>query len=533
MNMSFHKLSALTLAVLAATCSTSAISGEREDLEALRQTTLNLIQLLVKQGVLTQDKVEQLLQQAQVPAGEKAATDTAAPEAPAAPVTANAKPAEKGVVRVQYVPEAVKKQIADQVREEVIAQAKVERWGDVNAVPEWVDRIKIDGDIRVGYQADMFSSNNSAESNFQTSGQSVTNTKENRSRERMRARLGILAKVTPEITAGMRLATGSQGDPVSTNQTMGQTGAKYALNLDRAFLKVRSEETLPWLTTTAGRMPNPWFGTDLVWDDDLNFEGFAFQLERGQATSNTWRPFATVGAFPLQDIEKSASVKADSKWLYGAQAGVEWVPSDKTRAKVGLSYFDYQNIRGRANDFNQTTYNKTAPDFRQKGNTLFNIDNDGNVNTNLFALAADYKVLGLTGMVDLNLFNPVHVIFTGDYATNIGYDRAQVLASTGTDRDPQTNAYLARLAVGMPNMVLKGDWQMSLTYRYVEADSVVDAFTDSDFHLGGTNNKGFIVGGQYGLGKNTSINARWLSSNEINGLPLAINVFQLTFNARF
>ena len=77
------------------------------------------------------------------------------------------------------------------------------------------------------------------------------------------------------------------------------------------------------------------------------------------------------------------------------------------------------------------------------------------------------------------------------------------------------------------------DWQLSLAYRYLEADATVDAFTDSDFHLGGTNNKGFILGAQYGLGKNTWLSARWMSSNEISGLPLAVDVLQLYFNAKF
>jgi hypothetical protein len=85
----------------------------------------------------------------------------------------------------------------------------------------------------------------------------------------------------------------------------------------------------------------------------------------------------------------------------------------------------------------------------------------------------------------------------------------------------------------MPDMLLKNDWQVSVAYRYLEADAVLDAFTDSDFHLGGTNNKGFILGAQYGLSKNTWLSARWLSSNEIRGLPLSIDVFQLYFNAKF
>jgi hypothetical protein len=79
----------------------------------------------------------------------------------------------------------------------------------------------------------------------------------------------------------------------------------------------------------------------------------------------------------------------------------------------------------------------------------------------------------------------------------------------------------------------RGDWQLSLGYRRLGADAVPDAFTDSDFHLGGTNHKGFFVGAQYGLARNVWLNARWMSSNEIRGLPLSIDVFQVYLNARF
>jgi hypothetical protein len=116
----------------------------------------------------------------------------------------------------------------------------------------------------------------------------------------------------------------------------------------------------------------------------------------------------------------------------------------------------------------------------------------------------------------------------------VGFNQAKTLARSGLDiTSPQTTGSLVRVAVGMPNMVLKDDWQVSLTYRYVEADAVLDAFTDSDFHLGGTNNKGFILGLQYGLSRNSSVSARWLSSTEIQGLPLSIDILQLYFNAKF
>ena len=59
------------------------------------------------------------------------------------------------------------------------------------------------------------------------------------------------------------------------------------------------------------------------------------------------------------------------------------------------------------------------------------------------------------------------------------------------------------------------------------------SFTDSDFHLGGTNAKGYVLGGEYGLRDGLSIGARWLSSNEISGEAFAIDVLQVDLQARF
>lgn len=512
-----HVLRATALAAALAAGTAQAQTSERESLEVLRQTTLQLIEALVQQGVLPADKAQALIAQA---------------EAKARAAVAEAKKAEQNTVRIQYVPESVRQQIANEVREEVVAQAKAERWGDVNAVPEWVDRFRFDGELRLGYQRDMFDDGNAPELNFQAAGQNISNTTEDRNRDRLRARLGVSARVTQDLTAALRLTTGSNSDPVSTNQTLGNYGNRYNFALDRAFLRARSADFLPWTTLTAGRIPNPFFSTDLVWDDDLSFDGVALQFEDPAANARVWRPFGTVGWFPLQNLERSSSNRASSKSLLGAQAGVEWVPDNQLRAKLGVALYDYRNISGARNTNNSTLNDATQPAFRQKGNSLFNLSNPTNLN-GPFGLAADYRVLNLTGALDYNLWNPVHLIVNADYVRNIGFSQARTLARSGQTLSEEDTGYMLRVAVGMPTMLLKGDWQLSLAYRYLEADAVLDAFTDSDFHLGGTNNKGFIVGAQYGLSRNTWMSARWLSSREITGLPLSINTFQVNFHARF
>ena len=502
-----------------------AQADERADLETLKQTTINLIQILVQQGVLTQAKADGLVQQAQTQAIAKVKS--------AAPVA--------GEVRVQYVPESVRKQITDTVREEVVAQAKAERWGDVNTVPEWVDRLKWSGDVRVGYENDTFSSANAPEVYFQTQGDtSVKNTLQNRDRLRMRTRLALDATVTPETSAGLRLTTGNSADPTSTTQTLGQYDNKYTFTLDRAFVKYQSQAEQPWLTVTAGRMPSPFFSTNLVWNDNLNFEGVSVTADPFSSIgTRAFRPYATVGAFALQDIERSTSIQASNKYLIGTQIGVDWVGSADTRAKLGLALYDYHNMAGQPNSSDApNAYDLSSPVFIQRGNTRFNInsnvvDSSGKTASPIFALASDYLLMNLTGSLDVNLSNPVHLMMNLDYVQNIGFDAGKVQALTGTAVQAETVGYMVRAAVGMPSMLLRSDWQISLAYRHLEKDAVVDSFTDSDFGMGGTNNQGFVLGADYATGKNTWLTARYLSSSQISGLPYSVDVLQLYFNAKF
>ena len=523
----------LTSLVLSMTiCTGLAHADERTELETLKQTTINLIQILVQQGVLTQAKADDLVKQAQMQAVAKVQAASSAAVASAPPLP--------GEVRVQYVPESVRKQISDTVRAEVVAQAKAERWGDVNAVPEWVDRLKFTGDIRVGYENDSFGAANAPEIYFQTQGDtSVKNSLENRDRLRMRARLALDATVTPETTAGLRLTTGNVSDPTSTTQTLGQYDNKYTFSLDRAFIKYQPQSERPWMTLTAGRIPNPYFSTNLVWNDNLNFEGVALTADPFSSLgTEPFRPYATVGAFALQDIERSTANQANNKYLIGTQVGLDWVPSLQTRAKFGLALYDYHNMAGQANtSASPNLYDQSAQTITQRGNTRVNINSNVVTSTGslapIWALASDYTLVNLTGSLDLNLSNPVHLMLTGDYVQNVGFNADNVQALTGQTISPETVGYMVRTAVGMPTMLLNGDWQLSLAYRHLEKDAVVDAFTDSDFGLGGTNNQGYVLGADYSTGRNTWWSARYMASSQISGLPYSVNVLQLYFNAKF
>jgi hypothetical protein len=202
--------------------------------------------------------------------------------------------------------------------------------------------------------------------------------------------------------------------------------------------------------------------------------------------------------------------------------------------RAALAYYDYHNIHGIPNPtLGSQIYDWTAPAFRQKGNTVFNIDNDANAATNLFALASKFQVLNLTANVDLAYFEPFNIRLIGDYAKNLGFDQAEIRQRTGLTVEGKTTAWRTGVLLGKPDIRAFKDWQVFLDYRYIGADSVLDAFADSDFNLGGTNAKGYTLGAQFGLDRNVWARLRWLSADEITGPPLSIDVLQIDVNARF
>ncbi|MES1196771.1 MAG: putative porin, partial [Steroidobacter sp.] len=327
--MKFVYKSILLAAISAACCENTLGADSQQSVDELRDTLNGVLQALVQKGLLTREQAQAVVADAQA----KAEADAKA----RAEEKTRQDEKEKDAVHVTYVPQIVRDEISKQVSKEVtpavtsnvIEQAKKDRWGIPGALPEWVNNFKFSGDIRFRIENDHFAKDNQMNSylNYNTvnsaggiskaGNNAWLNTTEDRLRERLRLRLGIDTKISDNITAGIRLATGSLTDPVSTNQTLGQSGERYQFAVDQAYLRYDTQsKPLPWMSVTLGRMPNPFVSTDLVWDPDLQFEGMAatwrYTLGNALVPSHV---FVTAGAFPLQEIELSAH----DKWLYGGQ----------------------------------------------------------------------------------------------------------------------------------------------------------------------------------------------------------------------
>uniref|UniRef100_UPI0005A21BDE putative porin n=1 Tax=Bradyrhizobium sp. (strain ORS 278) TaxID=114615 RepID=UPI0005A21BDE len=571
--------------------------------------TVNLINLLVKQGVLTDEQATALVKQADDEAyvarqAVSTATSRADDAAKTAAAAANAT-SPPGTKRVTYVPEIVKKQLRDEIRQEVMAKAEKENWASPGKYPEWAQRLRFYGDVRVRYEGDFFGKNNNpfAATNYNAinSGSpfDVSNfsnpylyptydTDQNRNRARLRARLGLDADLFDGFSAGIRLATGDGSSPVSFNASLGGNGgnfSKYNIWIDRGFVKYKVQDIA---TLQAGRFDNPFFSpTDLVYHRDLGFDGFAAQIKYPELSNIT--PFAVGGAFPIFNTDINAGsvynqlnqidptigkARSEDRWMFGGQLGAISRPLPDTEFTLAAAYYDFTNVQGRLSsscyvfgtqDFCNTDLKR--PLFAQKGNTYMQLRNIRWVPENTFGrdnqfqyfgLASGFRDLVISSRLDLAHFYPIHIILDGEFVQNLAWDRADIAAKVAANplgtsatapcvsnsANANTQAcfgpyvggnkgYLGRLTVGHRDLKELWDWNAFVGYKYLESDAVIDAFTDSDFGLGGTNLKGYFIGGNVAIGRNTTIGARWLSANQVAGAPYAVDVFQVDLSARF
>ncbi|HEY5756062.1 MAG TPA: putative porin [Steroidobacter sp.] len=547
-------LSVTIAAILACAAHNTAFAqtSETQSLQELRNTVINLLDGLVKRGVITREQAEQMVADAQT----KAVADAKA--------KADVDAAEKDAIRVTHVPQIVRDEISKQIRaeltpevtKEVIAQAKEEKWGVPGALPDWLTGIRLFGDLRLReerYDQELptlpadcetlgadrclldFQAINEAGGIFADDDSIYRNITTERVRTRIRLRAGLEAQVTDGISAVVRLATGNAGDPVSTNQTLGQYGGRFDIAVDQAYLRfdAGAHSELPWMTVYGGRNPNPFVSTDLVWDADLNFDGLAstWRLGFGSAGASPSFGFLTVGAFPLQEIELST----DDKWLYAGQLGVDWTWADRARFKLAAAYYYFENISGIRNPVQDSEiYDYTAPKFMQKGNTLFDIRNDLNAGTRLFALAAEYHLANATAVLEVPM-GGYKLLVTGDYVKNIGYDEDYVvtLAERTTDGLERTTGYQGEIGFGTSRTGGRGDWRAYVAYKHLERDAVVDAFTDSDFNLGGTDAKGYVIRADWWFRNRASLSLRYISTESIDSVPVNVDTAMLDINGTF
>jgi len=579
-------------------------------------TSRLLIAILVKKGVLSQSDANSILQEAQAAASAAQAAAATAPqvttlvpapgatrvattEVPAAPGTAptntvmvSSTQTPDGTIHVTYVPQVVRDQIAASVTTQMVAQQQAQGNTGYSQVPDWVTRMHFYGDFRFRYEDDLFPAGNDTTGglvNFNaintgapydvspsnTNFPPQLDTNQDRSRFLVRTRLGVLADLGQGFDIGIRLATGENDSPVSENEVLGgapngaQNGdfSKYSVWIDRAFLSYTPPEYDDFAATfEAGRFDNPFFSTNMIWNDDIGFDGIAASASYNGYDSAT--PFLTAGLFPVYNTDFNFATNQPSKypsnnrWMYGVQAGTSYDFSDDYSAKIGLAEYLFTNIAGKLSSpclvfttADQCSTDDLRPSFAQNGNTYMALrdivpttgtggNDNGTVNQyQYFGLASGFSELALTGEFDVNNFDPTDIWLVGEGVHNLAFNKNDIASKAVNNRGPSasstgafdggSNGVYVNANIGSKQLTQRWDWNAMLGYKYIESDAVVDAFNDSDFGLGGTNLKGYIVGGSVALSKNVWIRLRYMSSDSIAGPPYNVDVFQFDLNGKF
>lgn len=537
-------------------------ANERTELLELKNTIVNLVDALVEQKVLTAAQADALKREAAEKARAQGAQEPA--EVVTEPMPTDA-PGKK-VVRVPYVPQFVKDEIRRDVKAElrkevaadVALKAKEEKWGTKDALPDWVNRFQLSGDFRVRYQYDSFDDENQAFSypNFSaindvgnvTGPDTFFNFTEDRTRVRFRFRYGFTAQVADDLFAVARITTGNLENPLTQQQNAGNDFNRYQIGLDRGYIRWRdmTESNYEWVSAQIGRFAVPFFvPTEMVFDNDLQLEGLAatatyrFNLD-GHASSGPTRDtglWVTAGGFPMLESELSFDDdSSNDKWLIGGQLGFDHAFSRPWQLKAALALYDYVNVIGRFNPngpVGSTLLDWTAPGQLVKGNTMYPIRFNANGDPTLFGLASDYTIANLNAELRYSHFHPVQVWMTADLAKNIAYDGSDIAKRVGAPVDERANAFTLQFDVGYPEIRKLGDWHLAAYYRYLQRDAVLDGYTDSNFHLGGTDAKGFALIGELGIADMTWLRMRYYSVDEIDLAPLGIDNIHLELSTKF
>ena len=423
-----------------------------------------------------------------------------------------------------------------------------------------ITQLRLSGDLRLRYEY----SNNDAQippNNTRFSASPSSNEKiqtrngAQNSRFRYRLRLGADVTLAEGWTGGFGLQTTQSSD--SGNQTYDDNFANDSIFISRAWVGYQPTD---WLTFRGGKFANPLYTTDLVWDSDINPEGFfqsvaihklfASSVEEttgydkdGKAfvSSTTvrrdlpWELTLNAGQFILNsNISEDTNVRYQYFTTYKNSTRQQQWTKDASFLKTDAWLFTAQLVG--AYKFDSKTKLTFAPGVMiYNGGSATNLNNSASLGNQTTPDRLNTSAVQVSAYRDLNIITaPGDIAFTAfglktkvlwDFAYNLngaaranevlGLSRQARISSrvtTGTGRTAVTTRYvtdytthsqqddlawLAGIQVGENRK--KGDWSVYGNFRQVGVASIDPNINDSDFAFSNLNTQGFKFGVAYNI----------------------------------
>jgi hypothetical protein len=134
-----------------------------------------------------------------------------------------------------------------------------------------------------------------------------------RNRGRIRIRFGVEGKLSEDFVGGFYLASGSLGDPTTTNTTLTNFFDRHTIGIDRGYITY-NPLAHKWISLTGGKFAYSWIRTPQTFDNDLNPEGFSEKFS-WDFTS----PFLKNFTFQAMQLLVNEASKATDSYNIGGQ----------------------------------------------------------------------------------------------------------------------------------------------------------------------------------------------------------------------
>jgi hypothetical protein len=424
-------------------------------------------------------------------------------------------PPDKRKARTTAAPAAPAEATEEQVQR-AVDKAEAARAKTAKLPPDWLSYFTPFGDVRFRFEG-FYNQPHLAD-------QVVTAN----NRERIRARVGLRFAYSDELAATVRLASGNPNDPISTNQTLTGNFTPFNINLDWAYLTLAPGNTFgirPGLVTVnAGKFPNPMFRVgELVFDEDLSPEGL------NEIVALLGSPLGDPQGLGLDQVKLFAEQWTFSQinnrqdgWMIGGQVNPS-LHIGPVQIEAGIGQYGWINPDQIAQ---ATSRNTTA--FTAAGAPVANSNfNSSLINTNQIvvqhiqpptqpgakqpaAFSATTGFLSSFNQTNFTLSATVPNVVQAQ-PVRFFFDFVHNWGAVGPNK---ALGLQAGLRVGQTKVL--GDWSAYALYEYLQQDAVISAFTWSDFGLGGTNQKGPLIGFDYQLLNPLTLSARAYFTNFIN-----------------
>jgi len=340
------------------------------------------------------------------------------------------------------------------------------------------------------------------------------------SRENFRLRLNGDFKLGDNWFGGVQLTTGQNTDTGS--QTFDGGFKNYNIYISRAYAGWKNDAD--WLTVVAGKQPNPFYTTDMVWDPNINPSGLVEQVkfhklfssgteESVSATDGKtvltskkaafecpWELTFVAGQFCYDDNnEDLPSGQNTDAYLFEEQLIFSYKFNKDVKLTIAPAYLVYNaaqiNSAVNTQPFSQATDGLPAGTGETRNLSIIQVPGDvtfkvAGINTK-FLWDFSYNTNGAKRTRDIYGINGEMETYKNSAGKVIGEFRR----SDHTSRDDF--GYQAGFLVGQN--VKQGDWSLLTTYRQVGLASVDPNLNYSDFALSRVNVRGWKLSAAYNL----------------------------------